>query len=376
MTPTASLTPYESEYEGYMGNYGNTLDRWYRRAAFVLWPKERDFIARAEADLPTAVTELDSRLNDGDDLEQARADARELVDLIGASSTGLLTALLPVADALADAELAYELLARLSGEGLTADSATTLAAVVARYGHAWMRRLIESWFPAGGYRHRHWEWARGTLPDLGLALRQVGAEGVVNHVCRRIWAGLSVSVSAALTSGPRARAASMASIVDPSAALFEAADAALVEEFVLALAAYGDGVLDLELPLARRLGADTPASLVDDALRRLEGLLATPARLADDWSIVWSGCGCDVCDTFRSFLVDRNATRLDWPLRTDRRQHIHQSIDVDELPVTHHTIRKGSPYTLSLAKRRDLHKREAEQRRQATADLAWLRREA
>jgi len=37
-TPTAQLRPYESEYEGYMGNYGNTMDRWYRRAAVVVWP--------------------------------------------------------------------------------------------------------------------------------------------------------------------------------------------------------------------------------------------------------------------------------------------------------------------------------------------------
>jgi hypothetical protein len=32
-TPSADLTPYQSEYDGYMGNYGNTVDRWYRRAA-------------------------------------------------------------------------------------------------------------------------------------------------------------------------------------------------------------------------------------------------------------------------------------------------------------------------------------------------------
>ncbi|MDN5789349.1 MAG: 2OG-Fe(II) oxygenase [Micrococcales bacterium] len=375
VTPTASLTPYESEYEGYMGNYGNTLDRWYRRAAIVLWPKERDFIARAEADQPTAIAELDARLNDGVDLERARADARALVDLLGVGSTGLLAPLLSVADGLDDAELAYDLLARLSGEGLTVDRAAALAAVVTRYGDAWTRRLIESWFPAGGYRHGHWEWASGTLPDLGPALRQVGADSVVTHVCRRIWATLSVSIGAALTSGPRARAAGMASVVGPAEALFVAADTELVEVFVAALAAYGEGVLDLEIPLVRRLGAEAPSSLVEDAVLRLEVLLAVPPRSADDWSIVWSGCGCDLCDTLQSFLADRNATELDWPLRTDRRQHIHQRIDAAELPVTHHTIRKGSPYTLRLAKQPDLHEREAEQRRQVTADLAWLRGE-
>ncbi|MGI9301657.1 MAG: 2OG-Fe(II) oxygenase, partial [Gammaproteobacteria bacterium] len=35
------LKPFESSYEGYMGNHGNTVDRWYHRAAVVLWPKSQ-----------------------------------------------------------------------------------------------------------------------------------------------------------------------------------------------------------------------------------------------------------------------------------------------------------------------------------------------
>jgi hypothetical protein len=77
----------------------------------------------------------------------------------------------------------------------------------------------------------------------------------------------------------------------------------------------------------------------------------------------------------QSFLADRSATELDWPLRADRRQHVHQRIDAAELPVTHRTIRKGSPYTLRLAKQPDLRERDAALRRQATADLVWLRGE-
>ena len=48
-TPSVELDPYASEYEGYMGNYGNTMDRWYRRAAVVVSPRERAFAVRAEA---------------------------------------------------------------------------------------------------------------------------------------------------------------------------------------------------------------------------------------------------------------------------------------------------------------------------------------
>lgn len=358
-----------------MGNYGNTLDRWYRRAAIVLWPRARDFIARAAADLPRAIAELDSRVKDGDAPDRARADARELAPLVRAGSTGLLAPLLSVADGIHDPELAHDLLVRLGGDGLAVDQAPALAAITQRYGDAWTRRLIAAWFPANGYRLGHWEWAGGILPGLALALRRADAGNIATCLCRQIWAGLTASINAALTAGPRSRARSMASLVDPVEGVFRAADAELVEEFVASLAARGEGVVDLELPLLGRLGVDAPASLIDDATRRLEARLATPPRPADDWSIVWTGCGCDLCETLQGFLGNPVATELAWPLRTDRRQHIHRRIESDELPVTHRTIRKGSPYTLRLVKQPDLHDHEAAQRRQAAADLARLRRD-
>ncbi len=40
-TATSDFNPFQSEYEGYMGNYGNTLERWYHRAAIVLSPRKK-----------------------------------------------------------------------------------------------------------------------------------------------------------------------------------------------------------------------------------------------------------------------------------------------------------------------------------------------
>src|SRR5262249_56712398 len=74
---SVSLTPYQSEYEGYMGNYGNTLDRWYRRAAVARWPRARAFAARGEAGSQWALHELRDRIDAGD-LEGARAAAESL----------------------------------------------------------------------------------------------------------------------------------------------------------------------------------------------------------------------------------------------------------------------------------------------------------
>jgi hypothetical protein len=57
-TPTGDLTPYSSEYEGDMGNWGNTLDRWYQRAAVIVWPGDRAFANRAETSPAWALDEL------------------------------------------------------------------------------------------------------------------------------------------------------------------------------------------------------------------------------------------------------------------------------------------------------------------------------
>src|SRR5260221_7064393 len=65
-TPSVELKPYQSEYEGYMRNYGNTMDRWYRRDAVVVWPLERAFAARAEASAPWALPHGRARAHAGD----------------------------------------------------------------------------------------------------------------------------------------------------------------------------------------------------------------------------------------------------------------------------------------------------------------------
>jgi len=76
-TPTGDLEPYSSEYEGYMGNWGNTLDRWYHRAAVVVWPRDQAFANRAETSPAWALDELAAMASAGD-VPGARAAAATL----------------------------------------------------------------------------------------------------------------------------------------------------------------------------------------------------------------------------------------------------------------------------------------------------------
>ena len=65
-TPSGQLQPYASEYEGYMGNYGNTMDRWYRRGAVVMWPHSHDFAVRAQGSPRWALDALCGLLREKD----------------------------------------------------------------------------------------------------------------------------------------------------------------------------------------------------------------------------------------------------------------------------------------------------------------------
>ena len=100
-TPLADLKPYDSEYTGYMGNYGNTVDRWYRRAAVVVWPGQHAFAARAEASPSWALTELRARLGAGD-LVNARAAAESVAPFWKAPGPELLEPALHTAAGLED----------------------------------------------------------------------------------------------------------------------------------------------------------------------------------------------------------------------------------------------------------------------------------
>ncbi|HEX9542311.1 MAG TPA: hypothetical protein VGA04_29655, partial [Streptosporangiaceae bacterium] len=127
------------EYEGYMGNYGNTLDRWYRRAAVVVWPLDRAFAARAEAGSQGALSELHIRIEAGD-VAGARAGAQSLAPFwkkIG-SQAGLLDTALQVAAGLGAAETAAMLLEPFRVETVTPEHADwpRRPGSTARSGHA------------------------------------------------------------------------------------------------------------------------------------------------------------------------------------------------------------------------------------------------
>ncbi|GAB3460541.1 2OG-Fe(II) oxygenase [Actinophytocola sediminis] len=376
-TPSADLEPYQSDYEGYMGNYGNTLDRWYRRAAIVVWPRDRAFTARAEAGSQWALRELRERIDAGD-LAGARAAAESLAPFWKrtGSRAELLGAALDVAAGLGVAETATMLLEPFRVETLTQEHADWLAAAAGQYGEEWTQSVINGWFESrhhyGTDRH---EWVE-ELPGLCGALRTTRSTEAARLLAARAWQWLDDDLLTwTKTARTEVRRPALERLGSPLTGLLEAADDPLRTEIITALRGYGDAVLECLMPTLRSVGTRRTATfhtVARDCAQRLSTIVARPRREDDDWSIAWTGCRCDLCDTLGTFLASRSRRVFEWPLAKNGRQHVHSKIDSAGLPVRHQTRRQGRPYMLVLTKTHELFTRATNARHTAENDLAWL----
>jgi hypothetical protein len=389
-----------------MGNWGNTLDRWYHRAAVVVWPRDQAFANRAETSPAWALDELAAMASAGD-VPGAQAAAATLEPFWdGALRTrtpeergrvsGLLGKALRAADPVAEAETAAMLLRPFRIENLTDAYVDSFGKIADRYGQRWTADLLRTWFggdqPAwayGGGQVRP-QWVTEWLPGLCARLHASGsARGVAaQRLLDLAWEWLGKDIGTGLaSSSPSYRDKKLGDLGEPLASVLTAAAAIEAASTRDTVSGYireaQDTVTALEMSALRAV-AELPrdgtrgdagfGDLAADCAARLRARLARPQRAPGDWSIELpaGGCTCDLCDTLRVFAEDKSRRTFEWPLAKERRQHVHSRIDAAELPVTHVTRRQGRPYTLVLTKTDALFAREQEARIRDETDLKWL----
>ena len=398
-TPSGQLQPYASEYEGYMGNYGNTMDRWYRRGAVVMWPRSHDFAVRAQGSPRWALDALCGLLREKD-LAGARERTGSLApfwaDVAGrqlesdeqvAGDGAELGTALDVAFELDDAPLATMLLRPFRLDQISTREASALAAAVDRYGVDWFRQLLAEWETARrgwGHDGQRRVWI-AELPALCRALTERGAWNVARDLVEVSATGLLATLErAGSLPQPSRRAHALDELAGPAAGLLVGAviaeDTEVGAKLSAALSA-DDEQLRCAMTTLRLVAAVAPEQLTVGAIEglaeitrmRLSARLARPARDPDDWSICAPDtCTCQLCGKLRAFLVDPGCQHLDWPLAEQGRRHVHDRIDRNELPVRHETRRSGRPYTLVLTKTSALFERERRVRDVDLVDLRWL----
>lgn len=398
-TPSGQLQPYASEYEGYMGNYGNTMDRWYRRGAVVMWPRSHDFAVRAQGSPRWALDALCGLLHEKD-LAGARERAGSLApfwanvagrqlesDERVAGDGEELGAALHVAFEFDDVPLATMLLRPFRLDQVSAREASALVAAVDRYGVDWFRQLLAEWETARrgwGHDGQRRVWI-AELPALCRALAERGAWNVARDLLEvsATWL-LAALERAGSMSQPSRRAQALDELAGPAAGLLGGAviaEGAEVGAKLSAALSADDEQLRCAVTVLRRIAEFAPEQLAVGAIEglaettrmRLSVRLARPARDPEDWSI-WAPdtCTCQLCGKLRAFLVEPGCQHLEWPLAEQGRRHVHDRIDSFELPVRHETRRSGRPYTLVLNKTSALFERERRVRDVDLVDLRWL----
>jgi len=402
--PSVELEPFESEHEGYMGNEGNTVDRWYHRAAVVLWPRERTFVIRAKASPRWGISQVGKQLKAragtaaGEALRLAQRLLPFWAEVAGRDAgRALIDETLVVAAKLGDAKIAAALLAPFTLTGVSAKATPRLADLLDRYGEQWCRTLLRQWASESKvYRAPEIQttWISSALPGLCRSLcardssdGQTLARGIVTDQ----WAWvLDQFKDIRKHESVKEMTKELGRLSKPIFALIDSSRIAnhadLHKQMIDFLIAdtTNKSLTRLRLGLLRaahaRYRSDRLRSLGLKPLHTccsdaLTTRLNAPPRAKDDWSITTSvRCSCKLCATLTRYLRASDRVRFEWPLAQTQRAHIHDIVDSRELPVRHTTRRTGRPFTLMLEKTAAVFECDAADRRSSQHDLQWLKR--
>lgn len=385
--PSADMSPFQSEHTGFMGNWGNTLDRWYHRAAIVMWPRKRTFVIRARASASWALEEVVRAVQLGDQ-EDARRKVESLLPFW--SQTARFTPEPVIHDALraaagvADSILASRLLAPLPLGSLDPEAASSFEPLLRQYGLQWSEDVLAALPVEQGDAHRKW---LAMLPRISEQLAEGGEAGwsLARWLAVRQWEWIEGELRKAdADPSPSAASAALRELVPPllnvlrtplAIGAFDVQDAIVrqlaatrterrVDFLTALLRAVSKGDAELRLALV---------PLHETCVESLTAWLSAPPREPGDWSIPAElGCRCDRCSKLHTFLIARDRAVMEWPLAEAQRAHVHQMIERHELLLDHHTRRTGRPYTLVLTKHAALFAHEAARRKRWTVDLAWV----
>lgn len=408
--PVEDWIPTSQDYEGYTGNAGNTLDRWYHKSAMILWPRaqwlgiylnmgigfaiEQLLVMRQQlSDTPdeeleaacgecqrTAEAIIDrwpSRIHDdyGKDDPKAKALQAFAAELIQYDDPRLmerflmmlhqkdhslpLSAFIVAAGKRLGVDLVKPMLLEflntnrqpnqygiVFGEGLVARDASWLASLFQRKDR-------------GGFENRD-------LSELlGAALKQFKKNVEIAERDRWSRSGKPAPIwidlcKAALSIDDTAAMATLFAIPAASPSTFDLRKICV------------PAAVELHQWSRKQSNQISPAlsAWIDGVIHQLRtATMAEPQPPTDFARPVVTRCDCQLCTQLSAFLSDPALSTTRIAARQDRRDHLQQEIDSAQLDVATKLDRSGSPHALLMTKTTGSHDLAVEQCR---ADLKFL----
>lgn len=401
-TPVEQWVPTQQDYEGYTGNAGNTLDRWYHKSAIVIWPRTAHFKIVAQMSLDFAIEQLLemrwqlSKLDEDNGLQQARDNCQQLAEAIihywpnrmhdhhGGDSRHYsylqkFARELPkfddpdLLDGFLHTVAERDWLIKLNDLVLTSLKRTGVTDVLPHLQH-----LIEFEPPPNQYGIRFLEglaerdasWLLKLAGDRkrgGLSLHQLeqlivsAAKKLAEHMRRHTSDRYHRRVPSASSWRTLCKAAiaAQSQVLDALLELATACEHVFDPRKVQVAAA-------IELrSFANKKRSECPAALhewIDGLQSKLRsGTTSQPRAPSDFIRSSETGCDCPYCKQLSEFLADPATESTHIAAREDRRHHLEQVIRGRQLDVTTKLVRSGSPYSLQCTKTTASHERELKQ---------------
>ncbi len=366
--------PFESSYEGYMGNWGNTLDRWYHRAALVLWKKDVQFLNLFVSDSDEALKKISKLLKKH--LAKGQAAMQQILPQWPGGGTLDAQLVFEVAALVQSEELASQLVGSLGLRSLSSRSALGFLNLMELYGEKWCLNQLEKW---GKQRERYSEepWTKD-LVALVKDFRQK-SENISSWILAYQLLQLQGDDKTSVGSSPSMLKHGLKSRISRAEDLLDAARVAEAAEIhrrmIQHVLKYPRLYPAIELIEILKKLDFSHETVWQEFLTQLNHRLVKESspRVKDDWSIQEEVLhSCEDCDLLREFLESPTEQSFVWPLSKERRRHIHTIIDGLDIPVTHETRRVGSPYQLILTKTSDLFTRDEAHAKAARKGLSVI----
>lgn len=393
-------TPDDEDVEGPTGNAGASIERWYRRAAITLWPKQRHFEVICESGQDKMMPKLQNmvkcweksgKLKNSEELKQCQLFARGIIknwheparyefDDSNTSSQEMLTLLRTIDDE----ALIKQFIENCIPINFYGTEGKELALICKQYGWDNFKDKI------------------GLLAEQNEVNKSIEFAQILEYLCQQKSKTNKEQNSVCLYLAKKAVTNIIEWDTDKKQKTYyyysnKKSNIELVESMFKALCSINDtesletlvkhfindtkhyNTRDVLIPAVKNLHNWIEKQtnyktfynkLLKHCTLEVQNARSKPVEKPKDWfQDIKIACDCVDCQKLNAFLKDPNEKVHRFSVRKDRRQHLHQKITSYKCDMTHVTDRKGSPQTLVCTKNIDSYNTK---KKQEKLDLVFL----
>lgn len=365
--------PDEVETEGWMGNYGNTADYWYRRAAVILWRKEDQIVFNFKLNSDQALIQLIQLTERTGHEEEIKTILNRIHPLLKKYryefKKEFLNLLTKLACYIHDGDLASILLSKFPLNDFDSELTHNIIEWQKTYGVDWCLGQLKQWIEQDHvteYGHKKEPSLLTNIDEIILNLMNQNTNIHINALfIRHQIEAIKANNKRVYPERPSQEAKAICervTILNQSlkSCLLQQDHSSLNQLIEYALEnpkLYPETALVETILMLKNTKAIAHATqsgytkLKEKVLNSLNEELTEGLRSPDDWSItVQLSCNCDRCKIAQGFLKSPTEIERIWPLAAEGRDHISNIFNQLELPVDLSVIEGSRPYKLVMKK--------------------------